>query len=608
MCGFFCIIGKNINKIFSEKEIISTGKKYLHRGPDAQNHYFENEFKCYFRRLSIIDINKRSDQPFSSNNGRYIIIFNGEIYNFKVLRKELENLGQKFRTESDTEVLIVAFQIWGKEFIKKIRGMFSICIWDKKLKKFYAYRDRFGIKPLYYTKIRNAYIFSSEIKDIISLLKENNFKENKKVVKNYLANSFLNDSNESFYKDIKSVPPANIVEISNLEFKSKKYWSLKYSEQKNLNNEEVVNYFKKALEIHTISDVPIAYTLSGGIDSSLIAGVSTKIKGFNKKVKFFSIIPPNTIDESFWINSTVKKFNLSHSFVKINNGDLSDYKNFLHFQDEPVQTVSAYYQYQLRKRVKKSKLKVLMVGEGADEVYGGYKRCMFYYLNYMNFKKSKFSNYINLSSKFMQNSTKNILINYMNFKNRINNDLSDIEDNSSKFFLKGMSKKNSFLNIPKNSQNFFKDALISHMTKRDLPYVLRMEDRNSMSQSIEARVPFLDHEMVEYIYNLKTKYFMNNAENKYILRNCFKKFFSKEVINRKDKSARPGSNSEFIFNDFYENILELLNLDISNNHFENKKIKLQLERDKKNKFYINSNFYFRVFNYLVWRDNNKSLI
>ena len=608
MCGFFCIIGKNINKIYSEKKIISTGKKYLHRGPDAQNYYFENEFKCYFRRLSIIDINKRSDQPFLSDNGRYIIVFNGEIYNFRVLRKELENLGQKFRTEGDTEVLIKAFQIWGKEFVKKIRGMFSICIWDKKLKKFYAYRDRFGIKPLYYTKTRNSYIFSSEIKDIIFLLKENYFKENNKVVKNYLANSFLNDSDESFYKDIKSVPPANIIEISNLEFKHKKYWSLKYSEQKNLNNEEVVNYFKKALEIHTISDVPIAYTLSGGIDSSLIAGVSTKIKGFKKKAKFFSIIPPNTIDESFWINSTVKKFRLSHSFVKINNGDLSDYKKFLHFQDEPVQTASAYYQYQLRKKVKQSKLKVLMVGEGADEVYGGYKRCMFYYLNYMNFKKSKFSNYINLSSKFMQNSTKNILINYMNFKNRVNNELSDIEDNSSKFFLKGMSEKNTFLNIPKNSQNFFKDALISHMTKRDLPYVLRMEDRNSMSQSIEARVPFLDHEMVEYIYNLKTKYFMNNAENKYILRNCFKKFFSKEVINRKDKSARPGSNSEFIFNDFYENMLELLNLDFSNNHFENKKIKLQLERDKKNKSYINSNFYFRVFNYLVWRDNNKSLI
>ena len=608
MCGFFCIIGPNINKIVSDKEIILTGKKYLHRGPDVQNHYFENEFKCYFRRLSIIDINKRSDQPFISDDGRYIILFNGEVYNFKILRKELINLGQKFHTKGDTEVLIKSFQVWGKKFIKKIRGMFSLCIWDKKLKKFYAYRDRFGIKPLYYTKFKDLYIFSSEIKDIIFLLKKKNFDENNNVVSNYLANSFLDDTEDSFYKDIKSVQPANIIEISNLKFKFEKYWSLKHSEKNNLSTNEVVNYFKESLEMHTISDVPIAYTLSGGIDSSLIAGVSTKLKGFNKKAKFFSIRPPNTLDESYWINSTIKKFNFNHSFVKVQSGNLKDYKSFLNFQDEPVQTASAYYQYQLRKKIKQHKLKVLMVGEGADEVYGGYKRCLYYYLYFMKFNKSKLSDYLNLSSKFMQNDTKNILMNYASFKNKFDNKLSDIEDCSSKYFLKKSRTRNKFLEIPKNSKNFFKDALISHMTRRDLPYVLRMEDRNSMSQSIEARVPFLDHVMVEYIYNLKTKNFMNNAENKYILRNCFKKFFSTEVADRKDKSARPGDNSAFIFNDFYESFIELLDCDFSNNHFENKQIKFNLEKDKKNKSYIFSDFYFRVFNYLIWQDNYKNLI
>ena len=608
MCGFFCIVGKNINKIVSDRQIIATGKKYLHRGPDAQNYYLEKEFKSYFRRLSIIDLNERSDQPFTSDDGRFVILFNGEIYNFKIIRKQLMSLGQKFRTKGDTEVLIKAFQIWGKKFIKKIRGMFSICIWDKKLKKFYAYRDRFGIKPLYYSRFKSTYVFSSEIKDIIYLLKKKNFKENNIVVKNYLANSFLDDTEDSFFKDIKSVQPANIIEISNLEFKFEKYWSLRHSEKCTLNKDEVVNRYKKALEIHTISDVPIAYTLSGGIDSSLIAGVSTKIRNFNKKAKFFSIIPPNTTDESYWINSTVKKFNFSHNFVKINTGNLKDYKNFLNFQDEPVQTASAYYQYQLRKKIKQNKLKVLMVGEGADEVYGGYKRCLYYYLNFMNFNKSKLYDFINLSSGFMQNDLENILANYLNFKNKIDNELSDIEDYSSRYFLKKSRTRNNFLDIAKNSKNFFKDALISHMTKRDLPYVLRMEDRNSMSQSIEARVPFLDHEMVEYIYNIKTRYFMNKGENKYILRNCFKNFFSTEVINRKDKSARPGDNSVFIFNDFYESFLELLNLNLSNDHFDNKKIKFHFEKDKKNKSNENSNFYFRVFNYLVWRNNSKCLI
>ncbi len=605
MCGFFCIIGKNISKIVSDKEILTVGKKYIHRGPDSQKYYFENEFKCYFRRLSIIDINERSDQPFTSQDGRYLMLFNGEIYNFKVLKKELINLGQKFRTEGDTEVLIKAFQVWGKKFVKRIRGMFSICIWDKKLKRFYSFRDRFGIKPLYYTFFKGIYIFSSEIKDIILLLKKKKiFNENKSVVNRYLSSSFLDDTEQSFYKDIKSVQPANIIEISNLQIKFEKYWSLKHSEKNHLKKDEIIKNFKKMFDMHTISDVPVAYTLSGGIDSSLIAGVSTKIKNFDRMAKFFSIRPNKTFDETFWINSTVKKFDLNHYFLNSKKGNFKDFSKFLNFQDEPVQSASAYYQFQLRKKIKQEKIKVLMVGEGADEVYGGYKRCLYYYLNFMNFNKTRLLNFLGLSSEFMQNDIKNILENYINFKKKIENKQSDIEDHTSKIFLKSKCKNKNFLEIPKNSKNFFKDALISHMTKRDLPYVLRMEDRNSMSQSIEARVPFLDHEIVEYIYNIKSRYFMKNAENKHILRNCFKNFLSKEVLNRKHKSPRPGNNSEFIFNDFYENFIELLNYNLTNDYFDSNIIKFNLEKDKKNKSFINSNFYFRIFNYLVWRENS----
>lgn len=602
MCGFFCIIGENQNKLISENETILAGQKYLHRGPDSQKFYFENEFRCYFRRLSIIDLNQRSDQPFHSKNKRYLILFNGEIYNFKILKKELKNLGCKFYTEGDTEVLLKAFEIWGKKFIKKIQGMFSICIWDKKFKKFYAFRDRFGIKPLYYVYLKNTYIFSSEIKDILSLIKIKKIDENHNVISNYLANSFLNDTDQTFFKNIKSVNPGNMIEIKNKKMTIQKYWSLKYSETKNLDQKEIINNFNKTLKMHTISDVPIAYTLSGGIDSSLLTGASVKMKEFNAKTKFFSIIPKNTLDESHWIDTTVKKFNLNHYYCNSGKTNFDDYKNFINFQDEPVQTSSAYYQYLLRKKIKKYGLKVLMVGEGADEVYGGYKRCLFYYLNHMNFNKKRTTEFLLKSNKFMQNDVNEILSNYLEFNNRIKTNVSDIEDFSSEKFLK---KKvlNKFLSIPQNSKNFFKDALISHMTKRDLPYVLRMEDRNSMSQSIEARVPFLDHKMVEYVFNIKTKFFMQNAENKHILRSCFKNYFSKEVISRKEKSPRPGDNSDFIFNTFYGYFLDLLNNNLQNNYFNNKKIKVCLESDKKKKFYQNSSFYFRVFNYLVWREN-----
>ena len=416
----------------------------------------------------------------------------------------------------------------------------------------------------------------------------------------------MNDTDETFFQNIFSLKSGHFVEISKSKFKYEKYWSLKYSENKAFDKDQIIHNFENTLRMHTISDVPIAYTLSGGIDSSLLAGISARMKNFNKKTKFFSVIPNFTTNEKFWIDSTVRKFKLNHNYLNIKHRDLNEYKKFINFQDEPVQTASAYYQYLLRKEIKKHNLKVLMVGEGADEVYGGYKRCLFYYLKYMDFNKRGILNYLNKAEKFMQSDVNSILKRYITFKQKIENNLSDIENISSRSFLnKKLNFDTKFLNIPKNSKNFFKDALISHMTKRDLPYVLRMEDKNSMSQGIEARVPFLDHELVEFVYKIKTKYFMENGENKYILRNAFKKYFSKSVVNRRDKSARPGNNTYFIFNKFYNEFLDLLNQENENNYFDTKKIKFEIEKDKKNKFFDNSDFYFRSFNYLVWKENFK---
>lgn len=603
MCGFFCIVGKDQKRIITKKEISNVGLQYIHRGPDSQDYYFENDFKCFFRRLSIIDLHQRSDQPYHSTSKRYVLLFNGEIYNFKIIRSELRNLGYSFYTEGDTEIVMKAFEVWGKDFVKKLRGMFSICIWDKRDKKFYAFRDRIGIKPLYFTCYKNTYFFSSEIKDLISLLKIKKFKENSKVISNYLANSFLNDTNETFFKEIFSVKPGHMIEIVKSKMKSYKYWSLKYSDSNTLNKNDVRDSFNEALNLHTISDVPIAYTLSGGIDSGLLAGASVKLKNFNKDTKFFSINPNYSTDESKWINSTVKKYNLNHYYLKINHKKSQDFKEYINFQDEPVQTASAYYQYLLRKKIKEYGLKVLMVGEGADEVFGGYKRCLFYYLYSMNFKKNKSKNFISNAVSFMQQDEQNIILNYNKFKNIIDGNKSDIENKTSRFFLKDKKVKNQFLEVPKNSKFFFKDALISHLTKRDLPYVLRMEDKNSMSQGIEARVPFLDHELIEFVFKIKTKHFMDESENKHILRSSFKNYFSNKVLNRKDKSARPGNNAYFIFNNFYENFLDLLSSKNENQFFDQSKIKINFEKDKKLKNNENADFYFRAFNFLSWKDN-----
>ena len=194
-------------------------------------------------------------------------------------------LGQKFRTEGDTEVLIKAFQ-FGEKICKYVGC--SLYVFGIKIKKILFFLEIDLVLNHYIILPLGIYIFSSEIKDIILLLKKKKiFNENKSVVNKLLSNSFLDDTEQSFYKDIKSVQPANIIEISNLQFKFEKYWSLKHSEKNHLKKDEIIKNFKKMFDMHTISDVPVAYTLSGGIDSSLIAGVSTKIKNFDKMAKFF---------------------------------------------------------------------------------------------------------------------------------------------------------------------------------------------------------------------------------------------------------------------------------------------------------------------------------
>ena len=185
MCGFICLFGKNKNFDNFSKILKNNLKKYTHRGPDHQNFYSSNFFSCSFRRLSIQDLNDRSNQPFKSSDNKRIIIFNGEIYNFKDLRSDLQNLNHKFYTYGDTEVIDLAYKEWGENFVQKLRGMFSICIYEIENDKIFFARDRFGIKPLYFYKFENIFFLSSEIKDIISTFPKNHFKENHETVIKY---------------------------------------------------------------------------------------------------------------------------------------------------------------------------------------------------------------------------------------------------------------------------------------------------------------------------------------------------------------------------------------------------------------------------------------
>ena len=608
MCGFLCVIDFN-HEIRNYTEILDSLS--AHRGPDNQRSILGENFYFYFRRLSIQDLSERSHQPFVNRNKNIYLVFNGEIYNFKELRDELKGLGYQFYTTGDTEVVMKCYEEWNENCVNKLQGMFSFCIWDSNKKKFFAFRDRFGIKPLYYCKYESQFIVSSEIKDIIAINK--NKSENKSAVIKYLARGFLDDSSETFYENITSLKSGEYLELTKSEFRKKKYWKLEQSDEKKFNEEEFLDIFSKTINLHLRSDVPIAFALSGGIDSNAITSLSVQNKMNENYMKAFSIIPPFTVDESIWIDKAVKEYGIDHSYLNLSKTNSVDtFGKILFYHDEPFHSSSIYYHFLLRQEIKKENFKVLMVGEGADEVLAGYRRMIFPYIHDLEKNKNidELNTIFDESVEFTGVSKNELKESYAGFKEKLNHKLSDNESHLSPFF------NDDFVNNPIFQQRYnlekydvkqstLKQSLIDHIFKRDLPYVLRMEDRNSMGNSIEARVPFLDHKLVEYIFSIDSKKFMQSGLNKFILRSSLSKNLPNSIINRKTKSARPGSDSYFMEKLVREEFLDLLQSEQGLNNLVNidELKKNYLEKDK-NKKISSSNFEFRVYSYLKWQRIN----
>ena len=607
MCGFTCIINHSNHHEFSFRKIKEYSKINLHRGPDRSDLYYDQDFCAIFKRLSIIDLTKNSDQPLVSENKRFIIVFNGEIYNFKELKLSLKEKGYKFKSEGDAEVLLKSFIFWGDRFINKIRGMFAFCIWDKKLKKLIAYRDHFGQKPLFFKKIKNTLIISSEIKDITFFTSDK--REDLNISNRYLFKSFADVKDKTFFKDIRRLEPSHKLEYSKNQLKISQYWKLKYSEKINFDKEEFKNIFLNSVKMHTNADVKTAYLLSGGIDSTSIISAARQTSA---NINTFSIIPKKTFNEKPYINSFVKKLELDHQYIDLDHRVKSfDIDQMLKFQDEPVRASNCVYQFLLRERIKKQNFKVLIGGEGGDEIMGGYSRMLNIYLFHLyrnkNYKElNKHIRNFNLSKKKLNLSFKSI-------KNVINLKSSDLEDTKSLDYIdnkKIQSRKffkenwNDITN--KRDKNLFKLTLFNSIFSNDLSLALRMEDRNSMAFGIENRVPMLDIKFVEYIFSIKSEFFMNLGFQKFMIRKSLEKISSKKVLYRKIKSGRPGNDNyyifEIVFNEFIDLIQKYKNSDIPINFkFLEKSI---IDQKKRKKYLTNGFFYFRIYNYLKWKNLN----
>jgi|TARA_B110000977_G_scaffold201862_1_gene299470 asparagine synthase (glutamine-hydrolysing) len=565
MCGILAYIS---SKEIDQNKILNIKNLMKCRGPDDQSYkkvfFGKKNLHLFHSRLSIQDLNKRSNQPYIFKD--YILIFNGEIYNFKELKK---NVNKKFQTLSDTEVILYYYDLYKERCFNLFEGMWSIVIYDIKHAKIIASRDRFGEKPLFFFKKNEEIILASQVSYINQIL-QSNPKFNSKKINSFLQFGYksLFKNEETFFKNINHIEKSTITTIEkNLKVTKKKYWKLNVDKKiENLSLNDHISNTKKllinAIDLRLVSDVPIALNLSGGIDSGAICSIASKILG--KKLETFSIIDSDPrYNEGNLIKATAKDCGVKTNLIKLNkNIDFFDIlKKSTEYNHYPIFTITNLIQYYLSSFVKKRGFKVSLSGAGADEIYGGYYDHYLMILNKLKQQKnSKYSEYLKIWKKNIKENLRNPFFKkhnlfrndenfrgyiYDNFKNNRNYCLKKLEYN--------FTEKKFFNELLKN-------RMANELFHENVPIFMHSEDLNSMQFSIENRSPFLDTKLIEYLFSVKSEHLLNQCQNKFILRSSLIGILNNKVLNQKMKSGfnasilslfnfKSGEIQEFINND-----------------------------------------------------------
>lgn len=493
---------------FNEPSLLRKMMHYCkNRGPDWEETYHDKDISLGHNRLSILDIDNRSNQPFIYEN--LVLSFNGEIYNYLNLKKILELNGYKFQTTSDTEVLIKLFHMYDIEAFKKISGIFSISLWNEKEKTLYLIRDILGVKPLYYKQKGENIFFSSLIKP---LLIDDNISINLNAA-NYYSNFGYNDLNETFYKGIFKILPGELLIYNNKKIIKKKF--LNFNFKNKISDEFIKEKISSIINKQSISDVPTSISLSGGIDSNIL--LSNIKKKLNSYTVSFSYMGNKNVD-SICAAKRAKKFDISHQEIIISDDDFFDsLEKISDLLEEPVGNENVVSNYFLSKSVKE---KVLFVGDGGDEIFTGYNkyRSIFFLslisrINFFRFLKPIFKTK-NLKRLFYNNKEM-----YLSFSNQ--NLLAN--NNPFNFFKKiqadqvNFNKFNETSTEPKLEKIMLAD--IDTWVQND---VLLRNDKIYMNEGIEVRVPFLDQEMIEnFLFYSSLKKINFFSRTKPLLRKLF---------------------------------------------------------------------------------------
>jgi len=559
MCG---LCGFIINNIAGTKDYRGTLAKMTnvlaHRGPDSEGHYYTDTDKAVVglghRRLSIIDLSEKANQPLGNEDGSVLVVFNGEIYNYEELTKELTAKGHLFQSQSDTEVIVHLYEDMEDQCVNKLDGMFAFALWDKKRKRLLIARDRMGIKPLFYVFKGDNFYFSSEIKALL-LLEEVSRQIDFKALDSYFTYGYIPGS-RTIFQDIKKLPPASFLIFENKELNIKPYWSIQYLPKNNLPENELIDEFietfSKAVKRHLVSDVPLGAFLSGGVDSSIVVALMNRIG--EKSIDTFSIgFNSGGKDELDYAEAVANRYGTHHHEFKVEPEMTQILPELIWYLDEPFFDNSIIPTFYISK-LTREKLKVALSGDGGDEIFGGYEWT----------RRHQYNHFYQAVPPFIRKGINKLASGWRpsheygtGLRSKGTRFIRDLNTGMEEAFLRrttvsypfrqklytqGMKEELENFDAANYQAQLFSEAGVSDAREKML-YIDTMSylpddclfkvDRMSMAHGLEVRVPFLDRELVEFSARIPFKYKIRGLTSKYILKKAFAPYLPKKTLKQR---------------------------------------------------------------------------
>jgi len=525
-----------------------------HRGPDDAGIWHDTGIVLAHRRLSIIDLSPHGHQPMLSSCGRYVIALNGEIYNYLELRAELMQAGETFRSQSDTEVLLVAFRRWGPDCLAKLNGMWAFVIWDRREQRVFAGRDRFGKKPLYYRSVGRRMYFASEIKALLEVDAAPR-EVDVEALADFCAERVSDHTDATFFRGIKQLPPAHYLWWADGSVAVSRYWTLELRERGDYERpdpEKLAWLIEDAVRLRLRADTPVGCLLSGGIDSSSVTCLAARGVPPSSTLRAFSTVHDPPVDEAKGIESVVKAYpQIRCEADQPTAQDFwRDLDGCLWHQDEPFGDASMLAHFRLMRVVRGAGIKVLLSGQGADEVFGGYPGHLWHYLGtrvrigelralVKCWRAASTRSPVPLSTAAVYSMPHPVEWRVRRVRARLDLDWLAPEFRETTVELHRGCRS---LDASDPSDRVLHDA-IAHRT---IPAFLHYEDRNSMAFGVECRVPFLDYRLVQYAFSLPPAAKFEGGRTKALLRSAMAGVVPADILHQSRKQGYPAPLSEWL--------------------------------------------------------------